>query len=140
MTMKPGRKMAGRQGFHMIYVITTLDDRPCKLGIADNAQDRLSNIQTSNWVELRMHKCWYMAGRIITTRCEYPIDVVRDIEDAVSERLSSQRLRGEWYDVDAKTMAAAVLAEAEAINAWVMTPSELEEKINAAWPDVTPAP
>ena len=111
----PGRSFATVQNFHMIYIVAPYARRPCKIGIADNAFDRLGSIQVGNWHELQVHCCWWMAGRKITSR----------IEKAVIEKFKQYNLRGEWFDVDVKTMAAAVLDEAQIIKAWAAQPEEL---------------
>ena len=118
---KLGRRLATKEALRMIYVVTTNDGRPCKIGIAKDAWSRFGNLQSANWVELKMHECWYMAGHKITIR----------IERAVIERMGGHHLRGEWFDIDAVSMEAAILDEAKSINAWVMTPAEFNKRVGA---------
>ncbi len=90
-------EFVARQAFHTVYLVTPeADGAPVKVGVAANPYDRLSSHQVSNFIPLRLHRFWWVAGRQIALR----------IETFFKQHHRSRCVRGEWFHLS--------LAEAEA--------------------------
>ena len=75
----------------MIYLIATSDKTACKVGYTKNVEARLSVLRNGNHLSLDL----------IATR-----DGNACLEKAIHDRMSSRRLRGEWYAFDNEVVAA----------------------------------
>lgn len=69
--------------------MTTESNTLVKVGIAADPLKRFSAIQSANFVLLRLHKFWWVAGQLISERIE------RDFKDHFKEC----NIRGEWFDL-----------------------------------------
>lgn len=52
-----------KQGFHSLYLVTTEEDNPVKVGIAADPVARFAALQNATFVPLRMHRFWWMPGK-----------------------------------------------------------------------------
>lgn len=102
------RKFASRQGFHSLYLITTETSTPVKVGIAADPANRLSNIQTSNFNLLHLHRVWWLAGPQISAR----------IEAEFKTYFNQRCVRGEWFDVPLPEAEVFVDSAVRSIGTW----------------------
>ncbi len=79
-----------------LYLITTAELYPTKIGYTDNLGHRLGGLQTGHWIEL---------GIYATLVCA---DVIT-FEREVHHDLRSRRIRGEWFDIRADEAMKVVL-------------------------------
>lgn len=76
------------EGLAAVYVIAPVNDTGfCKIGITDNPVNRLSTIQTSHWVDLKIHSILWVWG-----------NNARVVEKASHNEAKARSLemRGEW--------------------------------------------
>ncbi len=104
-----------KQGFHSIYLMTTETDNPVKVGIARDPLERLSTIQSANFLTIRMHRFWWMPGRKITVR----------IENAFKSHFQSRNIRGEWFDLSLKLAEEFIEATITSLGTWGVQHSDL---------------
>lgn len=57
-------------GFHTIYLVKTIRGRPIKVGVAEDPERRLANLQNANFEELCFHRFWWLPGQVIALRIE----------------------------------------------------------------------
>ena len=130
------RAFTGRQGFHSIYLITTQNASPVKVGIAVDPSERFSCIQTSNFVALQLYRAWWVAGRQISTRIE------RDFKAHFGARC----VRGEWFDVPLPEAVAFIEAAVRAIGTWAVPEDQVvrlmdhNERRKYSMPPEAPSP
>lgn len=90
-----------------IYIIGN-QDNPVKIGVADNANSRLSSLQIGNPDQLYLFE-----------RVPVPWKVADSIEAAVHARLKEHHRRGEWFNVSvaqAKEEVLRALKDVDAAN------------------------
>jgi len=104
-----------KQGFHSLYLVTTETDNPVKVGIAKDPLERLSAIQSANFLPIRMHRFWWMPGRKVTVR----------IESAFKNHFQSQNIRGEWFDLPLTTAEEFIEASISNLGTWGVRHSDL---------------
>lgn len=104
-----------KHGFDSLYLVTTDTDHPVKVGIAEDPLRRLSDLQTSNFTSLHIHRFWWMPGRRITAR----------IESAFKDHFQSQNIRGEWFDLALPTAEAFIEASIRSLGTWGVRQSDL---------------
>ena len=125
-----------KQGFHSLYLVTTDTDSPVKVGIAEDPVKRLGDLQTANFVPLRMHRFWWMPGKRITAR----------VESAFKERFQSMNVRGEWFDLPLQTAETFVEDAISSLGTWGVRQSDLvgfmdqREREKYALPSAAPTP
>ena len=105
------RRFTKKQEFHSLYLVTTESATPVKVGIAANPHARFASHQSSNFVQLRLHRFWWVAGRQISVR----------IEGDFKEHFSGRCIRGEWFDVPLPEAVAFIEAGVRAIGTWGVT-------------------
>ncbi len=109
------QEFINKKGFHSLYLVTTDTDNPVKVGIAKNPEKRMADIQTSNFVSLRMHRFWWMPGKPVTAR----------IECAFKCHFQPQNVRGEWFDLSLSTAEAFIETSIRCLGTWGVRQSDL---------------
>ena len=109
------RRFTKKPEFHSLYLVTTESATPVKVGIAVNPSHRFASIQSSNFVQLRLHRFWWVAGRQISVR----------IEGDFKEHFSGRCIRGEWFDVPLPEAVAFIEAGVRAIGTWGVAEEEV---------------
>lgn len=71
-----------------VYLVSTGEDGPVKVGVSDNPESRLSGLQSGNPVKLHIAAKWKMPSR----------QAAFDVERAVLDDCGLHRLIGEWID------------------------------------------
>ena len=104
-----------KQGFHSLYLLTTDTDNPVKVGISEDPVKRLGDLQTANFVPLRIHRFWWMPGQRITAR----------IESAFKDHFQPHNVRGEWFDLPLSTAEAFVETSIRSLGTWGVRQSDL---------------
>jgi Meiotically up-regulated gene 113 len=104
-----------KQGFHSLYLITTEDAVPVKVGIAVDPTHRFGCIQSSNFTLLRLHRFWWLPGRQISVK----------IESGFKEHFSARCVRGEWFDVPLSEAEEFVEAAIRTIGTWGVAETEV---------------
>lgn len=102
------RRFTNKQAFHSLYLVTTESGTPVKVGIAADPAHRFSSIQCSNFIRLRLHRVWWLAGRQISGR----------IEKDFKARFGALCVRGEWFEVGLAEAEAFIDAAVRAIGTW----------------------
>ncbi|WP_425067850.1 GIY-YIG nuclease family protein [Reyranella sp.] len=102
------RRFTKKQAFHSLYLVTTESGTPVKVGIASNPHARFNAHQSSNFVPLRLHRFWWVAGRQISVR----------IEDDFKEHFGARCVRGEWFEVALPEAEAFIEAAVRTIGTW----------------------
>lgn len=101
-----------------VYVITSEDDWPCKVGVTLEPKTRLSAVQIGNWHRLKLHSFRFAFASESAIRRER-FDAVSsgayELELAVKRKLSELdlSLRGEWFDVTAKEVDQVIAKVAD---------------------------
>ena len=109
------RAFTDKQGFHSLYLITTEDAVPVKVGIATDPAHRFASIQSCNFVLLRLHRFWWLPGRQISAR----------IESGFKKHFSARCVRGEWFDVPLSKAEEFVEAAIRDIGTWGVVEKEV---------------
>lgn len=109
------RAFTKKQEFHSLYLVTTESGAPVKVGIAANPHARFGSHQSSNFIALRLHRFWWVAGRQISVR----------IEGDFKEHFSGRCIRGEWFDVPLPEAVAFIEAGVRAIGTWGVAEEEV---------------
>jgi len=109
------RRFTKKQAFHSLYLVTTESGTPVKVGIAANPHARFASHQSSNFVPLRLHRFWWVAGRQISVR----------IESNFKEHFGDRCIRGEWFDVALPEAVAFIEATVRAIGTWGVAEDEV---------------
>ena len=68
----------------LVYVIEVVDDCGCKIGISQNVENRLRNLQRTCGKTLRIH-------------ATFPFDNARKVEMAAHAHFHKHRIYGEWF-------------------------------------------
>jgi hypothetical protein len=85
------------------------------VGIAVDPAQRFASIQSSNFIPLRLHRFWWLPGRLISAR----------IETEFKQHFVDRRIRGEWFDM---SLSAAEEFTAEAtrkLGTWGVTEGDV---------------
>ena len=97
-----------------IYVVTTLDGWPSKVGFSEDVGSRLREMQSGNWHELVAYDFWIPFKFSEDFRKAENFNAVtisaRALERHVHDQMRELGLsiRGEWFDVDADTASEIV--------------------------------
>lgn len=108
------------QGFRTLYVVKPVRGWPIKIGIANDPERRLNDLQVANFETLCFHRFWWMPGLPITSR----------IEAAFKRDFAAHNIRGEWFDVDPSDAVAYVENAIEQLNTWALTQSQMEHLLD----------
>lgn len=81
-----------------VYVVGNCVNSLHKIGYADNLKHRFSGLNTGSPVDLTLEHFVYFVGSL----------VAKTVEGRVHQLLASDRMRGEWFDVDVPTAANAI--------------------------------
>ena len=100
-------------GFQGIYVITTEDGWPSKVGITYNLLERTNQLQVGNWHKIRAaHFAFAFGARDGVASGDFSAarHSVANLERAAHIQLEDLvgRLNGEWFDIDAADAWAVV--------------------------------
>lgn len=79
-----------------IYVIGHKASGPCKIGMALHPRARLRELQCGNPLKLHV---------LYSARCPVP---ARKLERDLHKEFAASRMHGEWFDVEAKLVIAAI--------------------------------
>jgi hypothetical protein len=82
--LKPGRAWC-------LYIIGEVHEGPCKIGYTQHLSTRICNLQTSNWRELICYAAFELPSQ----------KDAETVEAKVHDAFSSDRVRGEWYNISA---------------------------------------
>jgi Meiotically up-regulated gene 113 len=107
----------GKQGFHSLYIVTTEQKSPLKVGIAVDPNRRFSQIQTDNYHRLCLHRFWWLPGRPISER----------IAGAFKDHFKSRCVRGEWFDLLLSEAEAYIEAAIRGLGTWGVREAEMIE-------------
>lgn len=111
-----GQQAEGYYATQGIYIITTEDDFPCKVGITDFLSHRIAGMQTGNWNKLfarQMYFPYKVAGRkfdILPSRLNTVRISAKEFERIAHKKLTDldTHINGEWFGIHAND-ADAVL-------------------------------
>jgi hypothetical protein len=83
-----------------LYIMTTAEGWPCKIGVTTNLVERLLQVQVGNWHKIKPTDFWFVSLRAARRQSSQSAFA---LERAVHEKLSDivERMSGEWFDVDA---------------------------------------
>lgn len=101
--MKLGAKLSGTLPDSKLYIITTLEFYPTKIGVSIAPERRLRHLQTANWKQLQLYKEFECPGRKAFF-----------IESTIHRKLEKKILLGEWIDIsaiEAEIMVLELLGE-----------------------------
>lgn len=103
-------------GFHTIYLAKPIRGRPIKVGIAEDPERRLANLQNGNFEELCFHRFWWLPGQAIAFR----------IESAFKNDFARANIRGEWFDLDPADAVEYIEAAIVGLGTWSLKQSQME--------------
>lgn len=96
-----------------VYVISSALG-PCKIGMSNNAHNRLGTLLTSSAVPLRLE---------FSGKCE----AAKKIEKRTHKMLGASRIRGEWFSITTAEAIAAIMAAAKDLG-YQIVPTEIHRK------------
>ncbi|MBM3518445.1 MAG: GIY-YIG nuclease family protein [Alphaproteobacteria bacterium] len=96
------------QGFHGVYLVTTVYGEPVKVGITQDPVLRISELQTANFIELHMHRFWWTAGHQIAAL----------VESEFKQHFKPRNIRGEWFDLPLAEASTHVERRLKQIGTW----------------------
>jgi hypothetical protein len=102
------RKFIARQGFHGLYLVTTVYGEPVKVGITNDPVRRFLGIQDANFIELHMHRVFWTAG----------IQIAGPIESEFKRHFKPRKIRGEWFDLPLAEAEAFIEQRLQQIGTW----------------------
>ena len=117
-----------------IYIITTNDDWPCKIGITDNLVERIQKMQTGNWHQLRAHRFWFPYTDIDLGKDKFKTPSLNTarmatvaLEKQVHQTMAELdvHMRGEWFDIDADDADAVLAKIAKENNYRLVSPTQV---------------
>ena len=100
-----------------VYVITTQDDWPCKIGVTANLYERIAGLQIGNWHKLRAVDFWFVFGggyQADNPARQSAVNFERHLHEVLGSLV--ERLSGEWFDLSADDARRAILKIAEQEN------------------------
>lgn len=103
-------------GFHTIYLVKSIRGRPIKVGVAEDPERRLANLQNANFEELCFHRFWWLPGQAIALR----------IETSFKRDFARANIRGEWFDLDPAEAVEYIEAAIVGLGTWGLTQSQME--------------
>ncbi|MEO5375103.1 MAG: GIY-YIG nuclease family protein [Alphaproteobacteria bacterium] len=105
-----------RQGFHTIYLVTPEEGHgPVKVGVAVDPYVRFSSHQSSNFIPLRLHRFWWVAGQRVALR----------IESTFKDHFKPFCVRGEWFDLLLPLAEAFIEGVIRGIGTWGVSEGEV---------------
>jgi predicted GIY-YIG superfamily endonuclease len=96
---RPGKDGRGREPGGCVYVISESPAGPVKIGVTDDANKRLSQLQTGNSRSLRLVKSWRFPTRQAADTAEVEIHEVA---------APARWLKGEWFDYSESDVVALI--------------------------------
>jgi len=84
---------------NFVYILSNSDNGYLKIGVSNNVDKRISQLQTGSWAELSVEYRSMVCSNSF------------DIESTVHEKLRSKRVRGEWYDVSISDAISLIESE-----------------------------
>lgn len=124
------------QGFHGIYLVTTIYGEPVKVGITEDPLARMSQLQTANFIELRMHRFWWTAG----------VQIAERIEREFKQHFEPSNIRGEWFDLPLAAAELYVGERLQELGTWAVDHQAMidyldkRERQRARMPESAPSP
>jgi len=110
------REYIRSNGFHTVYLLTTVQGSPVKIGISEDPVRRIGTIQSSHYEDLRFHRFWWLPGVAVATR----------IEAAFKQNNVAENIRGEWFDMTPGEAERKIEAEIQKLGVWTLTQSQME--------------
>ena len=123
---KTARSSARNRGYRCVYVIVS-DYGPIKIGVSDDVEKRLSQIQDGSFATLQIYDYWWLVDSKIAMRLE------RSAHDHFAER----RVRGEWFSVPPEDAALAIEEIIKADNLPAVHHAEWERRHNLRQRELT---
>ena len=102
------RDFIREQGFDSLYLVTTDNKSPVKVGIAGNPLLRLSELQVGNFNRLHLHRFWWLPGRRVSER----------IERSFKDHFSTRCVRSEWFELTLPEAEAFVEGAIRSLGTW----------------------
>ena len=109
---------SGIKGNYVYVMSLTKGEGPCKIGMSRNLTQRRKAMQTYNWQKVKLH---YKMECSSSSR-------MKRLEALVHMELSEHRLRGEWFNLDAKKCEEAIKSVARKYRD--MTLDEMDSVLN----------
>lgn len=110
------REYIRSNGFHTVYLLTTIQGSPVKIGISEDPVRRIATIQSSHYEELRFHRFWWLPGVAVATR----------IEAAFKQNHAAENIRGEWFDMTPEDAERKIEAGIRNLGIWTLSQSQME--------------
>lgn len=109
------------QKLSCVYAVGPVKGRPLKIGYCANPLSRFSEIQTCNWVEIKLHEIVWTAGSPLARRLEAELHRLFD--------KANRRISGEWFDVPVEMALPAFDIAARNLKIPTFTHDAMLEKI-----------
>lgn len=106
-----------------VYVVGNAVNSLVKIGYADNLRHRFAGLNVGSPVDLDLRHFVYFIGSL----------VAKNVEGRVHQRLAEHRRRGEWFDVECATAAAAIAGVAQDMRLKWWTEAERRDIGCRAW-------
>ena len=113
------RDFVRARGYCSLYLLSSGEARPVKVGITNDPVRRLDDFQTAHYRTLEFHRVWWMAGQPIASR----------LESAFKLYFFPDHIRGEWYDIDLAEAVAFVEETIVSMGTWGVTQERIEMKM-----------
>ena len=113
------RDFVRARGYCSLYLLSSGEARPVKVGITNDPVRRLDDFQTAHYRPLEFHRVWWMAGQPIASR----------LESAFKLYFFPDHVRGEWYDIDLAEAVAFVEETIVSMGTWGVTQEQIEMKM-----------
>lgn len=114
-----GQSLSGR-ALCCVYAVGPESGNPIKIGLAENIANRVSGIQTSNWVKLKCHLAAWTPGpayaKMLEANCHKLLDK------------ASKRISGEWFDINPEWAAKVIAHCAEDLGIKTLSHREMLKK------------
>ena len=108
-------RFVGRQGFHCLYLVTAEHDGSLKIGVTADVTNSFSSLRSASPVELRLHRHWWLAGKLISRR----------IKKSFRETFEAQRIGGDWFATPLPEAEAFIERMIHRIGTWGATDAEM---------------
>jgi hypothetical protein len=130
------REYVRSNGFHTVYLLTTVHRAPVKIGISEDPVMRIGNIQAGHYAQLVFQRFWWLPGMAVASR----------IESAFKRDHAVRNIRGEWFDMSPSDAEREVAMAIRQLGIWSLTQSEMEhlfdDWVRKKWgiPECAPSP
>lgn len=109
------RDYVAEQGFHSVYLVTTVRDAPVKVGIAQDPIRRLGGLQNAHFESLRIYRLLWLPGRPIAAR----------VERSFKMQFAHASIRGEWFDVSLPAAQAFIESSIRSVGTWGISQEDM---------------